>query len=126
MLYTKIDSELDIAILEADGPLSRSDFERSTSVFREYVKDNGKLKGMAVYTKRFPGWRGLSVIPFHFKYAIEHRYKADKVALVTDSPLAVFIRLFGTIVFGAKAKVFKYGEIAKAKEWLAGKKCDYS
>ena len=118
MLYTKIDEKFAIAILEADGPLTKSDFKESTSTFRAYVGEKGKLKGVAVYTEKFPGWGSLSDIPFHFKFAFEHRQKAEKVALVTNSPLAVLVKMFGPFLFGTKAKVFKYDQLAVAKDWL--------
>ncbi|MCG8671951.1 MAG: hypothetical protein MI867_21285 [Pseudomonadales bacterium] len=56
MLYTKIDRENKLAVLEADGPLTKEGFIDSAKQFNEYNSENGLLKGLIIYTEKFPGW----------------------------------------------------------------------
>ena len=118
MLFTKIDEKNKIATLEADSPLTRSDFEISKKIFVNYTKDNGKLKGLIIYTEKFPGWGSVSDFPYHMKFATEHRDKAEKVAFVTNSLWSFLVKLFGFILTGATTKVFKYHELEQAKSWV--------
>lgn len=118
MLITKIDTERRIATLEADGPLTRSDFLDSREKFVNYTSENGKLKGLIIYTEKFPGWGKVSDFPYHMKFATEHRDKAERVAFVTNSLWSTTVKLFGHILTGTTTKVFKYDELAQAKSWV--------
>lgn len=118
MLYTKIDEQSEIAVLEADGPLSKDDFIRSRTTFREYISDKGKLKGLIIYTEKFPGWASFKDLPYHFLFASDHRNKAERVAFVTNSLWSTAVRWFGWILTGKETKVFNHDQLEQAKAWV--------
>lgn len=118
MLYTNIDAQTEIAVLEADGPLSRDDFLRSRATFKEYISAQGKLKGLIIYTEKFPGWASVKDLPYHFLFANDHRNKAQRVAFVTDSLWSTLVSWFGWILTGTETKVFKHNEFEQAKHWV--------
>ena len=118
MLYTKIDASKDIAVLEADAPLTKVDFENSTEIFREHTNINGRLRGLIIYTEFFPGWGSIRDFPYHMKYATEHNKKAKRIAFVTNSLWSTVVKLFGRLLTGTQTKVFSYSEFDKAEKWV--------
>ena len=118
MLYTKIDQKASLAVLEADGPLTKDGFIESARIFNEYNAKNGLLKGLIIYTEKFPGWGSISDLPYHFKYASTHKNKAERVAFVTDSLWSIWVKLFGHILTGTTTRVFRFHEFERAREWV--------
>ena len=118
MLYTKIDNSKKVAVLEADSPLTKADFANSTKLFREYTSKNGRLRGLIIYTEVFPGWGSIGDFPYHMRYAMEHKEKAERVAFVTNSLWVILVRPFGRLLTGTKTRVFSYSEFSNAEEWV--------
>ena len=118
MLYTKIDETKRVAVLEADGPLTKADFERSGAIFSNYTQANGRLRGLIIYTEKFPGWGSAKDLPYHFKYASSHKNKAERVAFVTNSQWSIWVKLFGHILTGTTTNVFRYDDFSSAEKWV--------
>lgn len=118
MLYTKIDEQKRVAILEADGPLTKVDFQRSGELFAKYNQSNGRLKGLIIYTEKFPGWGSVRDLPHHIRYASSHKNKAERVAFVTNSYWSIWVKLFGHILTGTTTKVFRHDQFYMAENWV--------
>jgi hypothetical protein len=112
-------SEVDgIAILAPDGQLSESDFISAAQIIDPYIEKFGKLKGVLIHVKSFPGWDSLSALVTHLKFVRSHHEKVSRVAFVTDSPIGSVAENFASHFINAEIKKFTFGEIEAARRWI--------
>ena len=62
MLNLEIDDINGLAILTPDGPLSAEDFVHVASVIDPYIEADGRLNGLIIATKSFPGWDSFAAL----------------------------------------------------------------
>ncbi len=117
-LYLLHYKEKKILVLEPQGVLTKDDFSYLASIVDPYLAEVGKLKGLMIKTKNFPGWDSFSAVRRHLSFIKKHHEKIDKLAFVTDSSLIeVFQSLAGGFVH-PRIKEFMYDETADAFAWL--------
>ncbi|MDA1141449.1 MAG: STAS/SEC14 domain-containing protein [Planctomycetota bacterium] len=87
MLSVRIDEQKGVTIFEPNGPLSESDFKSAVKVIDPWIEKNGRLKGLIIRTKSFPGWESFGALSSHLKFVKGHHTKISRVAFVTDSVL---------------------------------------
>ena len=85
MLSVQINEVNGIALFELLGPLSERDFKSTIRVVDPWIEKNGRLKGLIIYTKSFPGWESFGALSSHLIFVREHHTKISRVAFVTDS-----------------------------------------
>ena len=85
MLKYELNRAESILIIMPHGPLKSSDFEKLVQEVDPYIKENGKLNGLMIYTKSFPGWDNFAAFLSHIKFVKNHHQKIKKIAAVTDS-----------------------------------------
>ncbi len=117
MLTVKIDKVNHIAVLEPDGPLSESDFIAATGQVDAMIEEFGKLNGIVIHAKSFPGWDSIAALVAHLKFVRDHHKKLSRVALATESVAAHIAEIFATHFVAAEIRIFSYDDIAKAKRW---------
>lgn len=118
MLSTKIDEANNIAILEPNGSLSKTDFESAVTIIDPYIEKIGQLNGLVIYTKSFPGWDSFAALFAHLRFVKNHHKKVSRVALVTDSVLGNFAEAIGGHFVNAEIKLFSYQNFEDAKLWI--------
>ena len=118
MLTIKIDEANNIAILEPTGPLSKADFESAVTIIDPYIEKTGRLSGLIIHTKAFPGWDSFSALCSHLTFVRNHHKKVSRVALVTDSALGTFAEAVASHFVNAEIKVFPFLEMEAAKTWI--------
>jgi hypothetical protein len=112
-------SEVDgIAILAPDGQLSESDFISAARIIDPYIEKFGKLKGLLIHVKSFPGWDSFSALVTHLRFVREHHEKVSRVAFVTDSPIGTVAQNIAGHFINAEIKSFNFGEIEAARRWI--------
>ncbi len=121
MLSVSLDKVNHIAILEPDGPLSESDFRSAAKKVDSMIDEFGRLNGIVIHAKSFPGWDSIAALTSHLKFVNDHHKKLSRVALATDSIVAHFAEVFTTHFVTAEIKIFSYQEIEKATQWVIGK-----
>lgn len=119
MLSVKIDEENCIAILEPDGALSENDFRAAAKEIDPFIERTGKLNGIIIHTKSFPGWDSFAALVSHFEFVKDHHKKISRVALCTDSVIGVFAETIASHFISAEIKLFSYDEFENAKNWVA-------
>ena len=62
MLTVNLNEIKGIAILEPDGKLSENDFKSAAKIIDPYIKKSGKLNGIIIHVKSFPGWESFSAL----------------------------------------------------------------
>ncbi len=118
MLSVTIDEADYIAILEPDGPLSKSDFESATRIVDPYIEKNGQLNGLIIHTESFPGWDSFAALASHLKFVKEHHKNITRVALSTDSVIGNFAESIASHFVNAEIKLFTYQELEQARDWI--------
>jgi hypothetical protein len=120
MLTVELDEVTGIAILKPDGALSEKDFIYASSVIDPYIEKSGKLNGLIINTRKFPGWESFGSLIKHFKFVKDHHKKLSHVAIVTDSVLGNFAETIVSHFVSAEIKHFAFDELSKAQSWVLG------
>lgn len=120
MLSVDIDEVNGIAILEPDGPLSKGDFQLAAKFIDPYINKTGRLNGLIIHTKSFPGWDSFAALFSHFRFVKEHHREISRVAISTDSMVGHFAETVASHFVNAEIKLFSFQELEKAKSWVAG------
>jgi hypothetical protein len=107
-----------ILILSPDGPLETGDFERISEEIDPFIASNGKLGGLMICAKAFPGWESFGAMVSHLRFVKDHHRKIDRIAAVTDSE---FLRIMPHIAkhfVSAEIRQFPSDERTQALAWL--------
>ena len=56
MLNYELNRAESILIVKPIGPLKSTDFEKLVQEVDPYIREKGKLNGLMIYAKSFPGW----------------------------------------------------------------------
>lgn len=122
MLSVQVDSERGIAILEPQGPLSKNDFVRAAKAIDPQIARAGRLNGIVVRVREFPGWDSFGALASHLKFVKGHHRKIARVALCTDSALGVVAPKVARHFVQAEVRAFKASEFEAAKSWAASER----
>lgn len=118
MLTVNLNETEGIAILEPDGELSEKDFKSAARTIDPYLEKSGKLNGIIIHVKSFPGWDSFSALITHLKFIKEHHKKVSRVAFATDSPIGGFAEHVASHFVNAEIRSFSFSELETAKEWI--------
>ena len=107
-----------IVIVRPQGALEASDFESLAREIDPYIEQTGRLRGILVEAKSFPGWSDLGALISHLRFVRDHHEKIAKVAAVSDSAfLAIAPRIASHFVM-AEVRHFDSKDREKALAWL--------
>jgi SpoIIAA-like len=120
MLSVQVDAERALAILEPQGALSKDDFVRAAKAIDPQIQKSGRLNGIVVHIREFPGWDSFGALASHLRFVKGHHRKVARVALCTDSALGVVAPKIGRHFVEAEIRAFKSSEFEAAKSWAAG------
>ena len=123
MIDYQILEEQGIVILEPSGPLGKEDFENLTRDVDAYIERHGRVNGLIVHAKSFPGWEDFGAFSHHISFVKDHHKKIGRVAIVTDS---TFLSMAPQIVkhfVSAEVMHFDYDDLEPAQKWIAESQC---
>lgn len=118
MINIELDKETGIATLSPDGPLSKADFESVSNIIDPHINQSGKLNGLIIKTKSFPGWQSFGGLIGHLTFVKDHHRKMACVAIVTDSVFGDFAEKVAGHFIAAKIKHFAFDELQSAQKWI--------
>jgi hypothetical protein len=118
MLNTTLNEKEAIATLQPEGALSVEDFDQAVKIIDPFLEQGGKLKGLIIYTKSFPGWDSFASLARHLKFVKNHHRKITHLAFVTDSVIGDIVEKIGSYFVAADVKTFTYKQLAEAKKWI--------
>ena len=124
MLKVELDRAGGIALLEPGGELSARDFVLAAEAIDPYIEQHGRLNGVIIHTKRFPGWDSFSALLGHLRFIREHHARIARVALVTDSRIGNFAQRVARHFVAAEVETFPYNEFASARNWVESEKSE--
>ena len=120
MLKVYLSEAEGIAILEPDGELSESDFKTATETIDPYIEKVGKLNGLIIHVRSFPGWESFASFITHMKFVKQHHKKVSRIGFVTDSPIGSIAENIASHFVNAEIKNFSFDELENAKKWILG------
>ncbi|MFC4995513.1 STAS/SEC14 domain-containing protein [Rubritalea tangerina] len=118
MIETTILPSKGIVIVEPDGALSASDFEKLTEAVDAYLEGHAKLQGLMIHIATFPGWEDFEGFIGHMRFVRDHHQEIEKVALVTDTKFADILPKIAQHFVSAEIKRFPYAEKGAGLSWL--------
>ena len=105
-------------LIEPRGALSREDFAAIAKQIDPVIESNGRVDGLIIKTRVFPGWESLGDLIEHFRFVRDHHRAIDRIALVTDTRLAqVFPAIVGHFV-SADVRQFDFDDYDAAVAWM--------
>ncbi|CAG4882401.1 SpoIIAA-like [Georgfuchsia toluolica] len=107
-----------ILVLKLHAPLSKEDFAGLGAAVDAYLADHPKLHGVLIQSRKFPGWENFGGFAAHMHFVREHHKKVDRVAIVTDSPIAGMAESLAKHFISATIKHFPFADDAQAFAWL--------
>ena len=122
MLSVTLEPDKGIAVLEPNGALTKEDFDKARAVVDPYLEKAGKLNGIVVHAKSFPGWDSFGALVAHLRFVREHHQRIERVAACTDSPVAGLAQALGNAFVHAEIRAFDYAQFEAARSWAAGGK----
>lgn len=107
-----------ILIIRPEGALEAADFQNLAHEIDPYIEASGKLHGVLIDAKSFPGWKDLAALVAHLKFAREHHRKIERVAVVTDSNFLTLAPQIAGHFVQADVRRFAHLEMNAALAWL--------
>lgn len=106
-------------IIEPQGPLTKEDFLAIAAKVDPVIESKGKLEGLVIKTRDFPGWESFSGIVEHIRFVKNHHQKIKKVAFVTDAAVADILPDIVSHFVKAEVKHFAFDDFEEAVEWIS-------
>jgi len=107
-----------ILLITPDGPLQRADFEQLAKEIDPFIAANGKLVGVMIHAKSFPGWESFGALVSHFKFVADHHRQIERIAAVIDIGFLKIVPRISSHFVQAQIKHFELKEKDRALAWL--------
>jgi len=118
MLKHELRHDDEILVLNPDGPLETADFTTLASHIDAYLAQHGKLRGVLIRAKSFPGWKDFDALLAHLKFVKEHHRKIEKVAVVADGAFANIMPSLAKHFVHAQLQHFNLEREDAAWDWI--------
>jgi hypothetical protein len=107
-----------VLVVQPEGALSVDDFDRLSGAIDPHIRERGKLSGLLIESRAFPGWDSVGALVRHLKFVRDHHSGIERVAVVTDSAFLKIAPGIAKRLLHPEIRVFASGERAKALAWL--------
>jgi hypothetical protein len=107
-----------ILILEPDAPLEAADFEGLAREIDPYIAEHGKLSGLMIHARAFPGWANFDAFLAHMQFIKSHHKKIVRLAIITDSKLLEELPKIAAHLVHVQLKHFSESQHEDALRWL--------
>ena len=108
-----------ILVMRPEGPLEAADFNLMSNRIDPYLVGHGKLHGVLILAKSFPGWKDFAAMLAHFKFLKDHIKNIEKVAVAADGVLADVMPGIANHFVHAEVRHFESMREDEALEWLS-------
>jgi len=118
MLNYELLHDQGILVLHPEGPLEAADFTSLAHQVDVYLEGHGKLRGVLIHAKSFPGWKDFGALLAHLRFLKEHLGKIEKVAVVADGAIANIMPNLANHFVHAQVQHFDPAREDAAWDWL--------
>ena len=88
------------------GALTAEDFTGLARFADAYLNTHGTFGGLLIEAKAFPGWDSFAALSAHLRFVRDHQRRIERLALVTDSPIAHVVELLAEPFVAADIRLF--------------------
>lgn len=117
----RIVPESGVLVVDVSQALRSQDFDAIALTADTWIEAHGKLNGLVIHARRFPGWENLGALMKHVRFVRDHHRKISRIALAADSAMANVAPSIAEHFVKAEVKAFRYDEVDRAIEWAGGK-----
>ena len=118
MIKHKFLKDEGILIIEPVSTLQTSDFDALSAIVDPYIEQNGKLDGLIIHAKSFPGWTDFTSLLSHIRFVKDHHSLISKVAAVADDGIVAVMPAIADRFVKADVKHFGYDDLNSAIDWI--------
>jgi hypothetical protein len=108
-----------ILVIRPQSALEAADFQRVAHDVDPYIEANGKMRGVMVEAKSFPGWKDFASLIAHLKFVKDHHRKIEKVAVVAIAASLARRRRLPAISFRPRSGIFRFGKLRRRASGFA-------
>lgn len=120
MLHHELLRKEGILLIRPEGPLNAGDFESVAQVVDPYIEANGKLRGVMIEVRSFPGWESFAALVSHVRFVRDHHRLITKLAAVSDDAVLSVVPHIAKHFVNAEVRHFKSVDREAALAWLRG------
>jgi tRNA U38,U39,U40 pseudouridine synthase TruA len=118
MLKHELRDDDEMLVLTPEGPLEAADFTALSGLVDAYLEQNGKLRGVMIQAKSFPGWKDFAALLAHLKFVKNHIKRIEKVVVVADGAFAKIIPQIANHFVHAQVRHLDLVHEDAAWDWL--------
>lgn len=120
MINLSLNKDQGYVIVSVTGPISVSDMTNLTEEVDHYIEEHGKLSGLIIKVRKFPGWDNVESLLHHIKFVKDHHKVIAKIGFMTEDNLISKFPSLANHFVKAELKRFDYGKMDEAVEWISG------
>lgn len=113
----RIVPETGVLVVDVSQALRSQDIDAIALTADTWIEAHGKLNGLVIHARRFPGWENLGALMKHLRFVRDHHRKVARIALTADSAIANIAPSIAEHFVKAEVKAFRYDELDRAIEW---------
>jgi hypothetical protein len=118
MVEYELDRGQGILIIRPEGALEADDFQRIAIEVDPFIEAKGKLRGIMIEAKSFPGWKDFAALVAHLRFIRNHHRKVERIAAVSDSGFLAAAPKIATHFVQAEIRHFPNSQKEEALTWL--------
>jgi hypothetical protein len=113
-------TERGVLVIEPLGALHVQDFDALALTVDPWIEAHGKLEGIVIHTRAFPGWENVGSFLRHVQFIRDHHRRVKRVALAADSKATTLVPRLGEHFVDAEVKPFAFDQLDAAVAWASG------
>ena len=110
--------EQNILIITPQGPLEEADFQAIAKEVDPAIISKGKVAGLMINMKSFPGWRNFTAFRAHLRFVANHQRAIERIAVVTNSRFLKIIPGIAGYFVHPEIRLFGFEQKEQALSWL--------
>jgi hypothetical protein len=112
-------TETGVLVVEPDQPLAAEDFDAIAATVDPWIEREGRLRGIVVHARKFPGWQNVGALLRHLRFIRDHHRHVARIAVAADGVLADAGPVLADYFVEAELEHFGYERVDEAIRWAA-------
>lgn len=117
-LHAELLRDEGLLLFAPDGPLAAADFAAAAALADPWIEQHGKLTGLLIHARTFPGWEDFAGLVAHLRFVRGHHAQIRRIALASDTALKSIGPALARHFVAAEVRVFDYDQRDAALAWL--------
>lgn len=110
-----------VVVVSIEKPLRVQDLREVTESVESVIETQGRLTGLVIHARRFPGWQNVSGLLAHVRFVLGHKDEIVRLAIASDGRIATLAPWIKRVVRGPEVRGFSYGALETAIRWAAAR-----